>query len=535
MTDFSHHQERLIVRFWNLLITALDLPDVRLDLSKEMPACIVDLSHVLGDLVPAHPTKVFASRVPVVLTTAGRLLDTRFSDRLIHTVHTLGGEDSALVFVLPFIEKDDLETRRTSLRSELRTAGQHVVLFGREDLGRILADPAPQRALRGFVLSQIDIAYVSPYATAGRTSDPVFFGRESEMREISDHIIQDSYAVVGGRRIGKTSMLRRLSNHILPQLDFQTVYLDCSSISSHPSLMHTRLREWNPPKPGLTLETFGNILQLPPTDLPLVILLDEVDKLLDYDREAEPRGSWPLSNQFRSFSNNGYGTFVFAGERILREVLRDSTSPFFNFVRVLRLKPLGIHAVGELVVKPMKKLEIVFSDEDAIIRRIWDVTSGHPAVVQRLCDRLVAQLAQHALRRLTPADVDQIITDPVFIHDDFLATYLSQATVLEHLLVLLMAKDASLCTGEDLHHALERDGITVTLSQVIAAAERLTDLRNILRRTDEGYSVAVPAIQVVIPNHKRLSELVRLRREIYLHVGDIPPEYAPIDLRADLW
>lgn len=536
MTDFTHHQELLIVRFWNLLITALDLPDARLDLSKEMPACIVDLSQILGDLIPAHPNKIFASKVPVVLTTASRLLAPPFCDRLIHSVHALGAEDSALVFVLPFIKRDALETRRTSLRSQLRdAAGQHVVLFGREDLGRILADPAPQRALRGFVLSQIDITYVSPYTTAGRTSDLVFFGRESEMREISDHIVQDSYAVVGGRRIGKTSMLRRLSNYSLPQFGFQTVYLDCSSISSYPNLMRTRLREWNPPNPGSTSETFSDILQSPPAELPLIILLDEVDKLLDYDRKTEPRESWPLCNQFRSFSNNGYGTFVFAGERILREVLRDSTGPLFNFVRVLRLRPLDFHAVGELVVKPMKKLDIVFSDEDAIIRRIWEVTSGHPAVVQRLCDRLVAQLAQHALRRLTPADVDQVVTDPVFIRDDFLATYLSRATVLEHLIVLLMARDTSLRAGEGIHQALEQDGITVTLSQVIAAAERLVDLRNILRRTDEGYLFAVPAIQVVIPNHKRLSEWIRLRREMYLHVGDILPEHAPDDLRGDLW
>lgn len=535
MTDFMHHQEKLLVRFWNLLITALGLPETRLDLSKEMPACILDLSQILGDLIPANPKRVFASKVPVVFAIPDRLLDLHFSDQVTQTVRTLGAEDAALVFVFPFIEQAVLETRRAELISQLRgSAGQHIVIFGREDLGRILTAPSAQRQLRVFVLSQIDISYVSPYTTAGRVPDRVFFGREPEMREISDHIVQVSYAVIGGRRIGKTSMLRRLSNVRLPDADFQTLYLDCSPIASYPKLMRTKL-QWNPSNLDSMPITFGDLLQAPPTGRPLVILLDEVDKLLYDDRTATPAEAWPLCSEFRSFSNNGYGTFVLAGERTLRETLKNSTSPLFNFVKVMRLGPLDYHAVEELVVKPMKQLEIFLTDEGAITRRIWDVTSGHPAVVQRLCDRLVTRLAQHASRRLTPTDVDDVVADPVFIRDDFLATYLSCATVLEHLVVLLMVKDTSLATGDVIHQMLESDGLTVTLNQVVAAAERLVDLRNILRRTDDGYVFAVPAFQFVIPNHKRLPEWIRLRREMYLRVGDILPEYAPDDLRGDLW
>lgn len=535
MSDFTHDQESAIARFYSLLTTALGLPETRLDLSQETPACILDLSPVLGDLIPANPKMTFASKVPVLFTTASRLQDKWFSDLVRQIVHALGAVDVSLIFVFPFIEQAGLEERRVKLKSDLRSAGQHLVLFGREDVGDILASPSPQRQLRTFVLSQIDLTYVSPYFTAGLVSHQVFFGREREMREILDHIVQVSHAVIGSRRIGKTSILRRLSDIHLPGAGFQTLYLDCSPIASYPDLMREKLRNWYPPNPDSMPDTFGDLLLAPPAGRPLIILLDEVDKLLHDDRLAAPAQSWPLCSKFRSFSNNGYGTFVLAGERTLREALKDSTSPLFNFVKVVRLGQLDYHAVEELVVKPMKQLEIVLTDEGAITRRIWDVTSGHPAVVQRLCDRLVTRLSQHALRRLTPADVDDVVADPDFIRSDFLATYLSQATLLEHLVVLLMAKDASLTTGDAIHQTLHSDGLTVTLNQVVSAAERLVDLRNILRRTEDGYVFAVPAFQRIIPSHKQLPLWIRLRREMFLWAGDILPENAPKDLRGDLW
>lgn len=536
MKDFLPSQEPLLVGFWNLLITALELPTAALDLSREIPGCIVDLSQIFDDLLPNNPHRAFASRVPVFLTTANCLLDPHFTDRITQAIRVLEADDAALVFVLPFVEQDRLEARRADEGSRLRiVAGQHMVIFGREDLGRILASRTPRRELRTFVLSQIDITYVSPYTTAGRVPDRVFFGREPEMREISDHIVQVSYAVVGGRRIGKTSMLRRLSNQRLPNAGFQTLYLDCSSIASYDELKRTKAREWNPPDVDPKLRTFGDLMQTQPANRQIVILLDEVDKLLRNDRMATPQESWPLCSEFRSFSNNGFGTFVLAGERILREVLNDSTSPLFNFVKAMRLGPLDFHAVEELVVRPMRKLDIILSNEDAITRRVWDVTSGHPAVVQRLCNRLVTLLAQRALRKLTLDEVDEVVNDPKFVRDDFLATYLSRATVLEHLVVLLMAQNPLLDTGDSVHQALQRDEVDTTLNQVLAAMERLVDLRNMLHRTEDGYSLAVPAVQNVISTHKRLPEWIRLRREIFRHAGDILPEYAPEDLRGDLW
>ena len=65
------------------------------------------------------------------------------------------------------------------------------------------------------VLQQgVELSVLSPYIVAGAVSDQMFFGREKEVKRIKtvqpdDHAV--SYALVGGRRIGKSSILHKLT------------------------------------------------------------------------------------------------------------------------------------------------------------------------------------------------------------------------------------------------------------------------------------------------------------------------------------
>jgi hypothetical protein len=176
------------------------------------------------------------------------------------------------------------------------------------------------------------------------------------------------------------------------------------------------------------------------------------------------------------------------------------------------------------------------------------LTRGHPAATAAV-GAMVAGLARIDGRRgvgIVETDGaggnahllqhgDQFLADPGFVRNDFLATYFSRATVLEHLCALLMTDTTSLYTLSGIHSALRRLGLQPTLGEVDEALGRLVDLRDILFRTDEGYRFAVPAIPAVIAGIRQLDDLVSLRREIYLREGDIEPELAGDDLRGRLW
>ena len=185
MTSYSFDQQESValVRFFTVMTSALDLPEAKLEFTAVMPAAILDMSRVLGDLVSSDTENVFASKVPAVFP-AREDLGLDFVDDLQNVLVALGAKNSSLVFVLPFVKQLHIDQQRATLIERVRKIGHDVVLVGREDLTSILTSASPLRQLRTFVLSQIDLTKVSPYRDAGPFPDHVFFGREAELSNI---------------------------------------------------------------------------------------------------------------------------------------------------------------------------------------------------------------------------------------------------------------------------------------------------------------------------------------------------------------
>jgi hypothetical protein len=148
---------------------------------------------------------------------------------------------------------------------------------------------------------------------------------------------------------------------------------------------------------------------------------------------------------------------------------------------------------------------------------------------------LVSWITEKQSRRIRPEDVMAVIEDPGFVRSEFLETYFSKATVLEHLCALLMAQDESLTTGSALRQALAKRDIPASLNQVDAALERLVDLRNILTRKKGGYAFQVTAFPRIISVAEQMPDMIALRREIFIDLGDISPENAPLSYQGRLW
>ncbi|MGA9349327.1 MAG: ATP-binding protein [Anaerolineae bacterium] len=362
---------------------------------------------------------------------------------------------------------------------------------------------------------------MSPFVITGYAPDDMFFGREHEFREITEHAATASYALIGGRRIGKTSILKRLERVHLPATGFCALYHDCSFTPTQAELVQAVApdKTWFPEPPANLPASFAGIIQALPNDKPLVILLDEADKLIEPDRRA----SYPVFDTLRALANAGRCRFVLSGEQALRTELTNPNSPLYNFANEILIGRLDFQSVEELVTRPMKQLEIVLEDEAEMVQCIWDFTSGHPNVIQRLCQRLIVLLNQRGDRRLTLDDVEAVVVDPDFLRKDFLNIYWERATALERLCSLVMATDDSVRTLTAVHEALHKRGVEATLNEVDDALERLADLRNILQRTAEGYEFAVTAFPEIIAKTARLEDLIALNRETYQHYGDVEP------------
>jgi serine/threonine protein kinase len=394
-----------------------------------------------------------------------------------------------------------------------RVHGLEVAVLSHRDVRRIVAAREPVRALRKAIFSQVSLVAVSPFVTSGPVPDHAFFGRETDLQQIGSEVRTKSFVLVGGRRIGKSSVLARLHRVRLPAAGYRAVYHDCSVTPSFGTFVQARPHAWVPPLDPPGLPTFGEVLASPPGDRPLVLLLDEADKLVPSERA----GRWAVFSALRTFVNSGKGQVVLSGERILLEAIKDAGSPLFNLANKILLGRLDYGAVGELVTVSFAQLEVELVDAKAVVDSIWSFTSGHPNVVQRLCHRLVNRLTEDGSdRRLRIADVQAVMDDPQFLEEDFLDTYWERASALEKILSLFLADAGAPLTIEALLARLRKEGVRAGAQVVSRALERLGTLRSLVVRDAGGYRIAVDAFPRVVARVLKADDLLLVLKDQHL-------------------
>ena len=447
-----------------------------------------------------------------------------------------------------------------------------VVVIGQPEMLTLSTRRHRRDHFRRLILSVINLHTISPFVTAGATPETMFVGREKEIREIVEHATTTNYVVVGGRRIGKTSLLRRLHGIRLPAAGVLALYQDCTIISSYAGFLATPLRDWRPAPPAQAPATFGDLLKMPALDQPLMLLLDEADKIVNLDRQQ----GWPILEAMRALTNSSNVKVVLCGERVLLGALQDSSGPLFNLVDPVRLGPLDYPSVADLIVRPMSQLGIRLVPEDEVVERIWDITSGHPNLVQRLCSRLLDRLLREnpdreivqqiisdsppgkevhdggfqwreiagravsfllpeslnlaetggaseanrletsLARTITLADVEAVAQEPGFLRDDLLETYWGSATTLEKIVSLLMAENPHLRTLSTIKEALvARCNLDVSSREIDASLQLLVDLRLILNRTPSGYQFRATAFPSVVAQTLTLEDTLAVQVEEY--------------------
>lgn len=379
-----------------------------------------------------------------------------------------------------------------------------VIALGYEEVMDLIQQRERQRILRQFILKHADLTMFSPYTVQAAVLPDSFFGREAELRKITERIKQHPYAIVGGRRIGKTSLLYCLHQRRLPRAGYSAYYLDCSVVDSAEQFWRTPLLSADQStRKHQTLEQILAQEGVPPP----VILLDEVDKLLPSERTTE----WPLFNRLRGLVNNRRIYLVICGERMLYEVSHDDASPFFNFARQMQLGQLEQSAAEELIIRPLKQLEIDLQNPQSIVHIIYNFAAGHPNIIQRLCDRLIQRLNERRTRRLTIHDVQAVISAPDFQRTDFLETYWEGTSPLERIITLVMVEDETVRTLTKIRTVLsQQHQITPSARMVDEALRLLTDVRGILTRTSTGYQFHVTAFSSVLANKTVVSDLLEI-------------------------
>ncbi|HID63222.1 MAG TPA: ATP-binding protein [Anaerolineae bacterium] len=260
-----------------------------------------------------------------------------------------------------------------------------------------------------------------------------FFGREEELREISETLQhvgrgqKQDLAVMGPRRIGKSSLLYRLRD--MPPDAFLPVYIDLQGIMPRePLVLFTDiLRQVEAAFAACQFsDKLPSFASLGPRKVPerlqfmtfkedmasldetiqeqklprLILMLDEVELLAEF-------GGLTALEFFRSLIQRLlYCVFIVAGSDYLYEMTRDYTSPFYNIFKTVELRALSPAAARALVERPAVEVGLHYPPE--AVDRILHYTGNTPYFIQAMGHYLVEMLNRERRRTISSDDVDRV-------------------------------------------------------------------------------------------------------------------------------
>lgn len=282
-----------------------------------------------------------------------------------------------------------------------------------------------------------DPCSINPYSI-NQPAESLFYGRRQQVDKLVAALAganAGNYALVGGRRFGKTSLLHAieralwaapttgaahsyrvipvyinfLHDNITDWLDFFPLVFDCvtEQLAEHFPEIAVTEKCWKPaadPVQRLRDPFTESLVQLcKPRDqrampLRVLLLLDEIERIIDRP------GHTDLFNKLRWYTydeqkTNKYFKLVVTGSNTLHQFMNERGSPFYG---VLSYEPLNAFSEQEtrcLVQGPCNN-----DVPEAVVAEIVRCSGGHPYVIQYLMHHLL----QKAPAATTPGHVKDL-------------------------------------------------------------------------------------------------------------------------------
>jgi hypothetical protein len=394
----------------------------------------------------------------------------------------------------------------------------NLVLIGAEEQKRVVHSRRPSGEVLDMISAQVPISFLSPYETRAPVTGSRFFGREHEIARILANP-DTNHAVLGIRRIGKTSLLREIERTLNErESGVHVVYLECSDLLSTDDYIREVVRKLNPKElPRLHLQKyiffFPNFLERMHqiSKSKMIFLLDEVDNLV-----IMQRGDWELFRMLRASSNKGACQYIIAG---FREAMREQyliDSPFYNFAQEVRLNEFTRQQARHLIITPMENLRVRIHSEEEVVSRIFEETAGHPNLIQYYCLILLRRMDQTGQREIAPNSLIDVYSDEGFT-SHLLTSFMKNKENREKAMIyaILLAAEEGGSKGfghEEIDRVLHKQGITLQQNAIDEACNVLT-LAGVIHRKGRDFHFTSPVFTKVLLQSYDLNYLLRKAKE----------------------
>jgi len=380
----------------------------------------------------------------------------------------------------------------------------NLIAIRENDLMKLILSTRPRETFRKTILSNLSLQKISPYKTAG-PAKAIFYGRSDIIDQIT-RSTDTSYAIVGSRKIGKSSLLYKLKDN--PPTNAFYIFLNLELVFSGTPGYQVFLKslESSIEKAFNQKIRLGNILfrrnlnRLPEIIQQLnqkqkgkkiIFIFDEVDPLI----QIEKKHNFKMMRVFRTMSQNNWCQFIFAGFKDLFKSKRDSNNPMYNFWEEITLEPLEREAALDLITKPMESMGIHYKnkeDRELILKH----TACHPNLLQFFCKHLLTRIDRHDnvedRRTVFREDIKNLVNnryEKCILDEVYMFSY--DLSAVERLILILLAEaqeeypgKESFSTGE-IKDILLREGIEISRDDLDRNLSNLV-MRFILREENEG-------------------------------------------------
>lgn len=406
------------------------------------------------------------------------------ANEVISHIKKIEGAFYQVCLFITFNEQQQAEIRKTSLNLD-----NLFVTPQSKELTHLLLSPYPLDVFARLIASQVKVTRISPYQTKGGVKkESVFFGRV----QLLTHIMQRepaNYLLVGGRQLGKSSLLKAIERRYNddPNIECHYLHLQSSEITS--------LLAGSLDLPGDTnLQELLKHLRQSPGGKYRLFLIDEADQFI----ASESQTGCTILKHFRSLSEEGKCYFIFAGFwNLYHAATFDYQSPIKNFGEILTIEALEPDACRQLATKPMSLLNIHY-ESDELVEILLRETGQRPNLIAIICNEMLKKLdmTQRLIHRenleeaMDSNEVRSSLSGWERLTPDETTNRLDR-------IIVYSTIDLQTFTQAKLMQILDSHGCTYEPEAVKQSLARL-ELAFILKRQKQGYLYCVPLFKKMI-------------------------------------
>ncbi len=425
------------------------------------------------------------------------------------------------------------------LRGMLKDLSTDVAIMDDQTIKEIALAEEPKDRFLDKLIAQIDIASLSPFQIAGPVYNN-FYGRESERHTIRNTLLTPgarNCAIIGPRRIGKTSLLLKAQDEISSVPGIRTLFLDAMPYYDDiTQLYQAILNKLEVTGGDHSIAGFVNTIARYQAErkLRLVFFLDEVDSFL----WADEKNDFQFFKTLRALINEAGVKVVVAGYQELYFQMKNMQSPLFNMLQPVELDRLEDKAAVALVSGSLRHVYSIAGDQ---IRRILEKTGYYPNFIQYFCFELIKLKGTQRDRTIVASDIDKVIRNKE-IYEHMVSVYLSNLDDATHAVLFLLVEiydplrdtfviDRSKLekvkadqyyaqklhgkfefhhafTPYDLHRLLELHRIYLKPRQIETLMTRLV-LASVLHRLEDGrtYTFTLSDFPTILKKHNEVTEI----------------------------